>query len=215
MAHAYTPGLRVSRRATVTKRRILPLKGQVVVQAGQQVTRDQVVARTELAGNVEIVNVVSRLGIEPEDIDGVMIKKEGQPISKGEIIAQTKGIFGLFKSAIESPLDGSVESISRITGQVLLRHKPIPVEVKAYINGTVTAVHEGEGVDVTAEATFVQGIFGIGGEVWGPLKFAASGPDEVLQPGELRPEHKGCIVVGGAFASHECIRKAIQLGVAG
>ncbi|MCX7590250.1 MAG: hypothetical protein N2255_01340, partial [Kiritimatiellae bacterium] len=133
MAHAYTPGLRVAPVTEITKRRVLPLKGRVLKQVGDVVERDEVVARTELPGDVEILNAVSQLGIEPEDIDSVMLKKPGDPVQKGEVIAETKGLWGLFKSRLPSPITGSVESVSKITGQVLLRHPPIPVEVHAYI----------------------------------------------------------------------------------
>lgn len=215
MAHAYTPGLRVTDRAVITKHRILPLKGKVLKQVGDEVVRDEVVARTELPGKVEILNAVGRLGISPEDIESVMLKKEGDPITKGEKIAETKGLWGLFKSRIESPIDGSIESMSKVTGQVLLRHPPIPVEVTGYVNGRVSAVVEGEGIEVTTHAAFVQGIFGIGGETWGPLKFAVDSADRVLTPDDIRPEHKDVILVGGAFASHSAIHRAIEVGAKG
>lgn len=215
MAHAYTPGLRVTSRTVVTKRRILPLKGAVLKQVGDPVRRDEVVARTELPGSVEVINVVSRLGIEAEDVDGVMLRKEGQPVAKDEVIAETRGLWGLFKSRLTSPIDGSVESISKITGQVILRHKPTPVEVVAYVNGVVTNVVPEEGVEIATQATFVQGIFGVGGETSGPLRFAVRDGGEVLAPDSLSADLKDQIVVGGAFASHAAIKKAIALGIKG
>ncbi|MFH1569430.1 MAG: hypothetical protein ABIL09_15650, partial [Gemmatimonadota bacterium] len=60
MAHAYTPGLRVTRYTALRRDRRLPMKGQVLVAVGEAVRRDQVVARTELPGNVSTVNVVNR-----------------------------------------------------------------------------------------------------------------------------------------------------------
>ena len=44
MAHAYTPGLRVTDLAAIRKERILPLKGEVLVAVGDHVTAEQVVA---------------------------------------------------------------------------------------------------------------------------------------------------------------------------
>ncbi len=215
MAHAYTPGLRVTEMTAVTKRRILPLKGKVLKQIGDAVSREDQVARTELPGNVEILNVVGQLGVEPEDVESVMLKKVGEPIAKDEIVAETKGLWGWFKSRVRAPITGTVESISKITGQVLLRHPPIPVAVMAYVSGKVTSVVAEEGVEVTLFATFVQGIFGIGGETWGPLRFAVTAPDQVLEAGQIGPEMKGAVVVGGAYAGHEAIRRAIAVGARG
>jgi hypothetical protein len=215
MAHAYTPGLRVAGKTEIRKRRVLPLKGQVLKKVGDTVSRDDVVARTELPGMVEILNVVSQLSIEPSDVESVMLKKPGEAINKDEVVAETRGMWGLFKSRVTSPITGSIESVSSITGQVLLRHPPIPVEVKAYLSGLITDIIEGEGVEVTCMATLVQGIFGIGGETWGPLKFAVRDPAQALRLEDITPEFKGSVIVGGAFASHAVISKAIEVGARG
>ena len=65
MAHAYTPGLRVTERAVLRRERRLPLKGDVLVARGDRVDADTVVARTELPGNVQTVNVAAQLAIDP------------------------------------------------------------------------------------------------------------------------------------------------------
>ena len=75
MGHAYTPGLKVSDKVLITKKRILPLKGDVLVKVGDKVRPDTVVARTLLPGNVEPINVANILGIPPEDIMDCMTKK--------------------------------------------------------------------------------------------------------------------------------------------
>jgi hypothetical protein len=59
----------------------------------------------------------------------------------------------------------------------------------------------------------VQGIFGIGGEAHGPIKLACQSHEEELHEDLITPGMKGCVVVGGARATNEAIRRAIQLGV--
>jgi hypothetical protein len=59
MAHTYTPGLKVSEKELITKKRILPLKGDVIVKVGDKVHPDDVVARTHLPGPVETTNVAN------------------------------------------------------------------------------------------------------------------------------------------------------------
>jgi hypothetical protein len=215
MAHAYTPGLRVASKAVIKKRRILPLKGDVHKKIGDTVTRDDVVADTNLPGNVHTINVVNRLGIMPQEIHNFMLKNEGQDFGKGDVLAETKSFISWFKTRVAAPMDGVVESVSNVTGQVLLREPPQPVQVKGYVDGKVVEVIESEGVVVETVATYVQGIFGIGGEVWGELKFIVSSSDEVLLPEKITDEYKDCIVVGGSFASYEAIKKAISVGVKG
>jgi hypothetical protein len=218
MAHAYTPGLRVTRQATIEKERILPLKGNVEVKVGDHVDADKIVAKTELPGSVNIVNVMGLLGCEADEVPELMLKQPGEKIKKDELIAETKPLLPFLKfltSRVKSPIDGSVEKISDVTGQVILREPPQPVIVKAYINGEVTEVIPDEGVKVRTIATFIQGIFGVGGETGGEIVVAVEGPEEELRPEHIKPEHQGKVVVGGSYISIETIRKGIETEVAG
>jgi len=215
MAHAYTPGLKVTKKLLVQKRRILPLKGEVVVKVGDQVNPDDVVARTHLPGNVVPLNVANKLGIPPEDIKEVMLKKEGDPMKAGEPIALKKAFIKFFSSQCEATIDGTIESISSVTGQVLQRGHPIPVEVKAYIKGEVTEVIPTEGVVVTTMASFVQGIFGIGGEISGTLKIVVPDNSTVLTDQIIKEDMKDKIIVGGSLVTADALKKAINVGVKG
>ncbi|KPJ50127.1 hypothetical protein AMJ40_03705 [candidate division TA06 bacterium DG_26] len=215
MAHAYTPGLKISERTKIKKERRLPLPGEVVVSLGDSVKADTIVARTNLPGNVQTMNVAGLLGILPEDIRTCMLKKEGDPVKKGDAIAETKGLFGLFKSKATAPEDGSIESVSHITGQVIFREPPIPVEVSAYIDGEVVEVFEKEGVAVETMCALVQGIFGIGGEAFGELKRAVGSPEMVLTPGEIDKDCRGKVLIGGSLITVEAVKKAVELGAHG
>ena len=214
MAHAYTPGLKVLQRTTVDKERRLPLKGEVLVEAGKTVAPDDIVARTHLPGNVQMVNIANLLNIDAQDIAEVMLVKIGSKIKEGELLAETKGLFGFFKSSAASPVDSVLESISDVTGQVVLREAPIPVEIDAYMNGKVASVLEEEGVVVTANAVFIQGIFGIGGENRGELRVLVDNRDDELTPEMITVDVKGAVIVGGSFISLEAYKKAISVGAA-
>jgi len=66
---------------------------------------------------------------------------------------------------------------------------------------------------VEADVTLIQGIFGIGGEAYGPIKLACREPSEELTAAHIVPEMKGAVVIGGARMEGEAIRKAISVGV--
>ncbi len=215
MAQAYTPGLRVTERALIKRERRLPLQGDVQVKLGDKVRARDVVARTFLPGDVTPVNMASKLGCNPSEVHNLTLKKEGDEIKKGELLAESGGLFGLFKSKVISPIDGSIEIISRITGQVQLRGEPRPVSIDAYIDGKVTAVHENEGVDIEATGSFIQGIIGIGGEAFGEIIIRVGGTDEELTPDKIDDGCKGKIVVGGSYVTHAALKKAAAAGVSG
>lgn len=215
MAHAYTPGLRVSELTVLRKERRLPIAGEVLVEKGSRVASDTVVARTHLPGNVRLVNIASKLGLPPEDLPSVMLKKEGDPIENGEPIAVTKGFFGLFKSTIPAPCDGTVEGVSTITGQVILREPPTPIEIDAYVDGEVVEILGSDGVAIETVGTFIQGIFGVGGERTGEVVVAVGGPDEVLDATHISESMKGQVAVGGSHVTWEALKKAMDVGVCG
>ena len=215
MAHAYTPGLKVARETTLRKDRRLPLSGDILVKMGQLVKAETIVARTQLPGQVRSVNAASILGIQPDELDQYMLKKEGESVEKDEVIASTKGIFGLFKSQCRVPVDGSIESISKITGQIIIREPQSPVEINAYVDGRVVDIIKNEGVVVETHGTFIQGIFGVGGEVIGQLVMACESPEEILTPDKLNEQMTDKVAIGGSLITADSISRAQKLGIRG
>lgn len=215
MGHAYTPGLKVTDNQIVRKQRILPLKGEVVVKVGDNVDPSDVVAQTHLPGNVVPLNVANILGIPPEDLPLVMLKKEGGPIKQGEEIALKKSFIKFFNKSCHATIDGSIESISHITGQVLQRGMPIPVQVKAYVRGKVVEVIPTEGVVVACQAAFVQGIFGIGGETFGNIQIAVPNNTTVLTDELIKEDMTGKVIVGGSLVTADALKKAIRVKAKG
>ncbi len=200
--------------ATVRKERRLPIAGNVLVEVGAAVKADDIIARAELPGDVETVNIVSKLGIGAEDLPRFMLKAEGDPVAKDEPIAETKPFLRFLRSAARSPIEGTVETISHVTGQVLLRTPPLPVSVRAYVDGTVVDVQPNEGAVIETTGAFVQGILGIGGEVNGELAVAAKSPDDVITPDALTDDMAGRIVIAGAMITSDVYARAAEIGIA-
>src|SRR5215510_14243865 len=211
MAHSYTPGLAVTERTVIRRRRVLPLLGRVLVNSGARVQSNQAVARAELPGKVYPVNLANQLSIAPDEIKEYLVKKEGDLVQRDEILAENKPLIKWFKTEIRSPVTGMIESLSMVTGQVLLREPPRVLDLLAYIDGTVVETIPQQGVVLEAACSLVQGIFGIGGEVWGEIVVAVESPDQPLTPTLLKPDMKGKIVVGGSFLSAETMAKAKDL----
>ena len=214
MAQAYTPGLMVSRGCRWRCRRLLPIAGDVLVQVGAHVKARDVVARTLMPGDALPVNLARKLGVSPSELSRSMLQSIGSVVRAGDPLARTKGLFGFFRTEFPSPIGGTVEAISKVTGQVILRGDPIAVQVAAYLAGTVVEIIPREGVVVEADVALIQGIFGIGGEAFGKICLVAASPDEDLTEVAIRPEHRGCIVVGGRRVAGNAVRKAIETGVA-
>src|ERR1700752_4145609 len=161
------------------------------------------------------MNLANQLCVPPDEIHEYLIKKAGDTVQKDEILAENKPLVKWFKTEVRSPITGVVESVSTVTGQVLLRDPPRMLELLGYVDGTIVEVIPQQGVVVETDCSLVQGIFGIGGETRGEIVIAVTAPDERLRPGHLTADMKGKVVVGGSFISADALARAKEVGVAG
>jgi len=214
-SQAYTPGLKRKAATMVQKTRKLPIPGSMLVKKGMVVKAGDVLARTFIPGKVHVVNVAGLLGIDVWDTSKHMLKKEVEKVEEKEPIAMTKSFFGVFKKYVYAPATGIIERISDLTGQVILREPPVPIEVDAYIPGKIVEVIPKEGAVVEAPAAFIQGIFGVGGERKGEIKMTAESPDEALTADKILPVHNGKILVGGSLVDLAALQRAAAVGVKG
>lgn len=214
-AFAYTPGLKVKRLMTVSKERRLPLLGDILVEEGARVSYDTIVAKTEVPGDPRLVKVSAILGIDHNEVRDFLYKKEGDKLQKGEVFGNYKAFFGLINREVTSPLDGEIESISKLTGQVIIRPEPVPVEVNAYIPGKVVRIMPREGVVVATQAAFIQGILGLGGEAHGEIRIVVDFPKEELTADKVSEDDKGRILIGGSLITIGAFKRAVEVGVSG
>jgi hypothetical protein len=215
MATAYTPGLTVSHETLIRRTRRLPLKGEVVARVGEAVAPETVVARALLPGILRTVKAAEILGLEPSELPPALRVQPGDAVTAGQVIGENRSFFGLFRSECRASASGTVELISPTTGHIGIREAPTPVEVAAYVRGTVAEVRPEEGVVVEARGALVQGIFGVGGERRGTLRMAVSDPGAPLEAGDILPEHQGQILVGGCHVTGAALRRAAEIGTAG
>ncbi len=215
MAHAYTPGLKIAAETTIQSERRLPLAGDVLVEVGDRVFAEDVVAQTDLPGNVQMIHAANLMGTNASSVGKFMLKQIGDAVAHDEIIAQSNGFLGLFKSEVKSPIAGTVESISDITGQVIVRESPTPVQTKGYIDGKVVEVIPNEGAVVETWGTLIQGIFGIGGETVGTLQTIVSAPEMPLTADLIQSSHVDQILVGGSYVDYQTVEIAVNNGVRG
>ncbi len=197
----------------VDKLRRLPIFGEVFVEVGDVIDHELIVARTKISGDPEIMKVAMLLGVEPEDLPRHMLLKIGEQVKEGELLAKSTAFFGLIKNQVVSPKSGTIESISDITGQIIIRGDPIPVDVDAYIPGKVVEVLPREGAVIETNAAFIQGIFGIGGESHGGIHMSVDGPDDVLSEDLITSEDKGAVLIGGSMVTLGALKKSVEIGV--
>jgi len=214
-AYAYTPGLKVKYGVTITKERKLPLTGEVIVREGATVAFNDVVAKAQMPGDPQLLKISARLGVDPDEVMDFMLKKQGDPVEEDELIARYRTLFGLVNREFRSPVKGYIEMVSTVTGQAIVRAAPVPIEVKSYIPGRIVKVLPKEGVVIETRAAFVQGIFGLGGETHGKLKFLVDSPGEVLTEEMITSSDRGHVIIGGSYVTLPAFRRAVEVGASG
>ncbi|TRO48693.1 hypothetical protein E2P65_02410 [Candidatus Bathyarchaeota archaeon] len=214
-AHAYTPGLKIKRSLRVRKMRRLPVPGEVLVKMGEEVDFETPIAKAMIPGDPQVLNAVAKLGIERGSLEEYMKVKVGDKVKVGQDIAGFTAMFGLWKNWMKSPVDGTVETVSPISGQIIIREEPVPVIVHSFIRGKVVEIMEDEGAYVETEAAYIQGIFGVGGEAHGEIHIISEDTSERITEAHISPEHRGKILVGGSLVTREALHAAVEAGVAG
>ncbi len=136
-------------------------------------------------------------------------------MAAGDLLAEVKGLFGLFTSRVVSPADGTIEFASAATGHIGIRREPTPVEVTAFMKGCVAEAKPPDTVVIESRAALVQGVFGVGGEVTGNVVCPVAGPDGSLSVSDLPEDLTGKIVIGGAWAEVDAWQTLVERQAAG
>jgi hypothetical protein len=185
----------------------------VLVSTGQDVGPQEVVARAELPGPPFPVNAAASLGVKRAELAEHVVVKLGHAVTEGQVVARSRSLFGLLTSEVRAPVGGVLESVSSTTGQLLIRAAPEPIELTAYLPGKVVEVEPATGVTIEGQVSQAQGIFGLGGEVFGPVLRVCQRADATLEGNAITPEHSGAVVIGGGRASLAALERARSSGV--
>jgi len=209
-------GVKLEEETLIRKIRRIPTQGEVFVDVGDVVGAETVIAGGTVRNPAaEEVKVYATLGVEPEQTERYMLKREGDKVAKDEVIAIYRFFFGWFTKTCRSPLDGFIEVFAKSAGRIIVRGNPIPVEVKAHVPGRIVEVIPGEGAVVETRGALVNGVFGVGGEARGELVFVVAQPGEALTTDVMGEGHEGDIIVGGSVVTLDALRKAAEMGVNG
>jgi len=118
---------KVLRRTVITRERLLPIPGEVLVKAGDLVQPDVIVAKAEmLPGDPYVIdlNQEFRQRLSPADVTKAMQKRIGERVHIGDVLARvSRGVFGEVLQ-VKSPVDGTIEFVSRAYGRLLIREEP-------------------------------------------------------------------------------------------
>ena len=210
----YIPTLEVSENSEIVKIRELPSAGEVLVGVGDHVKPEDIVLRVLLPGEIEVLRLVEQLGVE--EVADLLRVRVGDSVTAGQILAETSGVFGFFKETLRSPITGTIEYFTEINGHLGIRGAPTSLEVKAYIDGTVSEVNSGRSVTIETTASIIQGVFGLGGERFGEVLALDLPNNKQVTHADLLPvatSLQNKVLVGGMSFHQDAFALAAENGV--
>jgi hypothetical protein len=208
----YPPETRVLPLTMIRRERLLPMPGKVLVNPGDRVQPSQPVAQAEVSGEVSVVNVAHLLRVPAAKAYKYVKVKEGADVTMNTIIA-AKGLTAAGR--VKSPANGFVYRIDKSTGRVLIKVVSRPLELSAYLAGTVATVMAGRGVVVETTGALLQAALGFGGESFGVLQVVSKRATDPMKARAIDVTMHGAIVVGGAWFDETVLEQAIQMKVRG
>jgi hypothetical protein len=201
--------LRVAENVRIRKTRRFPLRGDILVHVGDQVSPDTLLGIESAEEKLHLI----KLDTSDQRLVSVVVRQQGDSVKKGETIALNTYAMGLGLTEYCSPVDGVIAGIDTVTGLVQIREHPAPL--KALLPGRVVSVSPGESVVVETEGAYVEGAYGDGRPCGGVVAVLARSPSERVDPAEIVPGLEGRIIVIGADCRHEHLMAALRCRVAG
>ncbi len=189
-----------------------PGKGKPTVKMGEEVAETDIVAHCEVSAGRRLIKIAHTLGVSGKEVEKYLTRKIGDKVYEGEIIARKKGLAGIGKVEIKSPVDGLISEIDA-RGDLILKFLPKPVRLLAGAAGQITEVTDSK-VSISTVATKIYGFVSSGKLREGLISIVGS-PKEFIIPSAIKPEASGKIIVGGALLEKSALEKAVTLGVEG
>jgi hypothetical protein len=195
---------------TIRRERLLPVPGRITARMEQKVTPLDVVAEANFGDSHILVDIAHTLDLPVEAADETAVVKAGDSISKGQVIAQRKG---MVSHVVRAPVDGRVMLVGG--GQVLMEAGEALFELQARIPGTVTRHIPDKGVEITFNGAMVQGVWGNGQIGLGLLLPVMSSPGDVLTAAQLDVSLRGSVLLSGHCSDPAALQTAGELPVRG
>jgi hypothetical protein len=199
---------------------------------GERVAASQKIARIPAHGEMRVVNVARTLGLDDPDLSGVLLKKRGDRVEAGEVLAARRALLPFWYKPCRSPISGRVAAISH--GWVVVeaepdshsrpgekgsgdqwRAGPETADLLAGVAGEVVVIADGRSVTIETIGAHIVGACGIGGEGSGVLRVSTQDPGHTLTADDVELGSNDAILVGGAGVSPDALERAREMRVKG
>ncbi|MBW8010213.1 MAG: hypothetical protein FVQ83_03075 [Chloroflexi bacterium] len=196
--------------ASIRRKRILPIKGTVLVRAGQKVTPTDIIAQADLTPEHIVLDIARGLGVSPNKAASYITREIGDEISEGSKVASRSGFAS---RVVRSPFPGRLVSISG--GQVLIEIKNKPFQLKAGIPGSIASIEAERGAIIETNGAWIQGVWGNGKVDYGQLTILSKDLDHIVTPDGFDVSQRGTMMLGGYCNQAKALETAADVPIRG
>jgi hypothetical protein len=195
----------------IRRERALPQSGEVGVGVGNEVTPIQVVARMPIETHFAIVDASEKLGVSPEEVNGLVIVEKEAIVETGTVLAQKKQ-FGRNRQVM-APVEGTMFDV--INGRIIILQTAEWLEKQAMVSGRVVSYVGDRGVIIETHGTLIQGVWGSGKESFGKLKVATRNFNGSLTKDQVAGDVGTLVLAAGRVEHLDVLELAQEQHVAG
>lgn len=195
----------------IRRERALPKSGEVVVNVGNEVTPNLVVARTPLETHFAIVDASDVLGVERDEVSDYMLVEPEAIVDIDTILAQKKKMLG--SRQVLAPAEGVLFGV--INGRIVIQQTSEWLEQRAMVSGRVVSYVADRGVIIETHGSLIQGVWGSGKEDFGTLSVVARNESATLTKKQVSQDVHGRVLVAGRIDNEEVLELAAENEVKG
>ena len=196
--------------AKIRRERLLPLRGEVLVNDGQEVHPEDLVAQASLPGKFYLVDIARGLDVDPRDAEKFLVREPGEYLLEDDVIAQ---VWGAFHRLVRAPVSGRFAAFHQ--GHALLEIERASIQVQAGIIGVVEAVIPEYGAIIATNGLLVQGVWGNGRIGSGGLNVVEAAWSAPLDASMLKNAEQGQVLAVGQCSGADTLAPLGELELAG
>jgi hypothetical protein len=202
--------VQISLLTQIRRERKLPVPGRILRQVGDRVSSNTVIAEADVPQGYHLIELHKALGARARNMEKVLVKKIGETVAKGEVLARTGR---LFRAECISPVDGLI--LDAREDRILIETAPQHVELIAFYPGQIAGLIPSMGLTIEITGAVVQGMWGMGNELRARIECAVPDGSTPLRADTITPGHMGTILVSGGALDAATLAAAVQNKVGG
>lgn len=207
----YTRATIIHSDMKIRRERALPKSGEVVVNVGNEVSPNLVVARTPLETHFAIVDASDVLGVDRDDVSEYMLVEPEAIVDIETVLAQKKQL--MRSKQVLAPVEGVFFGV--VNGRVVIQQTSEWLEQRAMVSGRVVSFVADRGVIIETHGSLIQGAWGSGKEGFGQLKVVARNESRSLSKGQINSDVNGMVLAAGRIDNEEVLELAVENNVQG